>query len=98
QEFTNILRTGHDYDAAHKACPDMSGELGCIFSPPFAAGLLQVMPWPVQGNMSDNDIAAIYEYLRAIPCISHDGSQGLPPLLHQVCPAPQSDDDHGKDE
>ena len=29
--------------------------------------LLQVMPWPVYGNMVDRDIRAIYEYLRAIP-------------------------------
>jgi hypothetical protein len=29
--------------------------------------LLQVMPWPVFGNMTDNDLHAIYEYLSAIP-------------------------------
>ena len=29
--------------------------------------LLQVMPWPVFRNMTDHDIEAIYEYLRAIP-------------------------------
>lgn len=28
---------------------------------------LQVMPWPVYGKMTDKDIAAVYEYLRAIP-------------------------------
>lgn len=28
---------------------------------------LQVMPWPVYGKMTDSDIRAIYEYLRAIP-------------------------------
>lgn len=28
---------------------------------------LQVMPWPVYGKMTDQDIAAVYEYLRAIP-------------------------------
>jgi hypothetical protein len=35
--------------------------------------------------MSDNDLAAIYEYLRAIPCISNAGL-GLPANLVQVCP------------
>jgi hypothetical protein len=25
------------------------------------------MPWPIFRNMSDNDLASIYEYLRAIP-------------------------------
>lgn len=29
--------------------------------------LLQVMPWPMFQNMSDHDLRAIYEYLRAIP-------------------------------
>lgn len=28
---------------------------------------LQVMPWPVYGKMTDQDLKAIYEYLRAIP-------------------------------
>ena len=29
--------------------------------------LLQVMPWPTFRNMTNGDLAAIYEYLRAIP-------------------------------
>ncbi len=29
--------------------------------------ILQVMPWPVYGKMTDLDLRAIYEYLRAIP-------------------------------
>jgi hypothetical protein len=29
--------------------------------------ILQVMPWPVFRNMSDDDLHNIYEYLRAIP-------------------------------
>ena len=32
-----------------------------------AAHKLQVMPWPVYGKMTDKDLAAVYEYLRAIP-------------------------------
>ncbi|MES1242974.1 MAG: cytochrome C [Acidobacteriota bacterium] len=31
--------------------------------------LLQVMPWPVYGKMTDHDLRAIYEYLSAIPSI-----------------------------
>lgn len=50
-EFANILRTGIDYDHAHPQ-----------FGP-----LLQVMPWPTYQSMTDRDIRAIYEYLRAIP-------------------------------
>jgi hypothetical protein len=29
--------------------------------------ILQVMPWPIYKNMTDRDLRAIYEYLRAIP-------------------------------
>lgn len=29
--------------------------------------LLQVMPWPVYGKMTNRDLSAIYEYLSAIP-------------------------------
>lgn len=50
-EFKTILRTGFDYDHLHPK-----------FGP-----LLQVMPWPTYQSMSDHDIRAIYEYLRAIP-------------------------------
>jgi hypothetical protein len=31
--------------------------------------LLLVMPWPVFRNMSDRELAAVYEYLRCIPSI-----------------------------
>lgn len=39
--------------------------------------LLQVMPWPTFQSMSDNDLRAIYEYLRAIQCV--EGGPGEPP-------------------
>ncbi|MFP2904342.1 cytochrome C [Pyxidicoccus sp. 3LFB2] len=29
--------------------------------------ILQVMPWPIYGKMREQDLRAIYEYLRAIP-------------------------------
>jgi len=32
-----------------------------------AGTVLQVMPWPVFGKKTDNDLRAIYEYLSAIP-------------------------------
>jgi hypothetical protein len=85
EEFQRIINTGHDFDHAHPACPTLGVE-GCIASPPFNADLLQVMPWPTYANMSDDDIRAIYEYLRAIPCISHKGTVGLPAFLYQACP------------
>jgi hypothetical protein len=39
-------------------------------SPPDETRLLQVMPWPVYGKMSDRELEAIYEFLRAIPMIN----------------------------
>jgi hypothetical protein len=98
QEFITIFRTGHDFDLAHPPCPATGAE-GCIFGPPktpLNGNVLQIMPWPVYGKMSDNDIAAIYEYLKAIPCISHPGPfplpagtpAPLPSILFQTCPAP----------
>ncbi len=85
QDFLTIIRTGHDFDLAHPACPTL-GVMGCIASPPFDASLLQVMPWPVYAHMSDDDLRAVYEYLSAIPCISHKGTVGLPSNLYQTCP------------
>jgi len=86
-QFTAILRTGHDYDSAHPNCPAAGAE-GCINVPAINGSVLQIMPWPTFAKMSDDDIAAIYEYLRAIPCISHQGDPGLPSILYQNCPAP----------
>jgi hypothetical protein len=50
-QFKEELRKGTDFDHAHPQ-----------FGP-----LLQVMPWPVYGDMTNHDIRAIYEFLRAIP-------------------------------
>lgn len=37
---------------------------------------LQVMPWPIFSKMIDRDIAAIYEYLRAIPSLPKNPNPG----------------------
>jgi hypothetical protein len=90
QEFLTIMRTGKDFDHAHPACPTL-GVDGCIASPPSDGDVLQVMPWPIFHNMSDNDLLAVYTYLSAIPCISHGpvGSvPGLPANIYQTCPVP----------
>jgi len=84
EQFLTIMRTGHDFDLAHPPCPTL-GAMGCIASPPFDASLLQVMPWPKYADMSDDDLRAVYEYLKAIPCISHQGTVGLPSNLYQTC-------------
>ncbi len=75
QVFLQIIRTGIDMDHVHPTCagpPD-----GKCIPAPFSGDLLQVMPWPVDQNMSDSDLQAIYEYLRAIPCL--EGGPGEPP-------------------
>jgi hypothetical protein len=81
EQFLTILRTGKDYDHIHPNCtgtPD-----GNCLLPPFNGDVLQVMPWPVQQHMSDNDIRAIYEYLSAIPCI--DTNIAGAPVLRNNC-------------
>jgi hypothetical protein len=48
----------------------------------FAGGatpILQVMPWPVYGKMSDRELEAIYEFLRAIPSINPRPAFCAPP-------------------
>lgn len=74
-EFRQIIRTGVDKDHAHPTCtgaPD-----GKCLPPPFNGDLLQIMPWPADSSMSDDDLRAIYEYLSTIPCI--EGGPGEPP-------------------
>jgi len=44
--------------------------------------ILQVMPWPVYGNMTDHDLRAVYSYLEAIP----HAAPGH--FLGGFCPAP----------
>jgi hypothetical protein len=50
-QFVEVMRTGRDFKGRHPQ-----------FGP-----VLQVMPWPVLRKLTDNDLEAIYEYLRAIP-------------------------------
>ncbi len=67
EEFLTILRTGKDFDHLHPTCTGAPNS-GCV-PMPFDGELLQIMPWPIQQHMTDRDIRAIYEYLKAIPCI-----------------------------
>ena len=85
QQFITIMRNGKDFDGIHPTCGPAGLDGTCIPAP-FDGSLLQIMPWPNFANMSDYDLQAIYEYLKAIPCISHRGSPGLPANIYQVCP------------
>ena len=44
-----------------------------------ATPILQVMPWPVYGKMSDRELEAIYEFLNAIPLINPRPAACAPP-------------------
>jgi hypothetical protein len=65
--FQQIIRTGTDMDHLHPTCSGPPN--GKCLPPPFNGDLLQIMPWPILQNMTDNDLRAIYEYLSAIPCV-----------------------------
>jgi hypothetical protein len=57
QQFRQTIRTG----------ADLKNRLP--FVPSEEKDLLQVMPWPVYGNMTERDLRAVYEFLRAIPSL-----------------------------
>ena len=50
-------------------------------NPPDGTPILQVMPWPVYGKMSDRELEAIYEYLCAIPMINPRPAFCTPPPM-----------------
>jgi hypothetical protein len=50
-QFVHVMRTGEDLKNLH----------------PQISPLLQVMPWPWYKDLTGRELAAIYEYLRAIP-------------------------------
>jgi PKD domain len=74
-KFLMIIRTGLDMDHAHPTCTGPPN--GKCIPPPFNGDLLQIMPWPIYKNMTDDDLRAIYTYLSAIPCL--EGGPGEPP-------------------
>ena len=50
-------------------------------NPPDTTPILQVMPWPVYGKMTDRELEAIYEFLRAIPMINPRPAFCQPPPM-----------------
>jgi hypothetical protein len=73
-KFVQIMRTGLDTDMVHPTC--VGPPNGKCIPAPFNGGLLQIMPWPVFQNMTDDDLRAIYTYLSSIPCV--EGGPGEP--------------------
>ena len=71
-EFYETIRHGIDHDHLHPNCNGTTITSNC-FNPPFNGNLLQVMPWPAYQDWTDGDLVAVYEYLKAIPCIARPG-------------------------
>jgi hypothetical protein len=85
-EFLQIMRTGVDLDHLHPNCTSTIITASAVCFPiqpdqPFNGDLLQVMPWPIFQSMKERDLRAIYEYLRAIPCVTGPASG----VLHNDC-------------
>ena len=57
-QFLEVFTIGTDFDNAPPVVPG-----------PHSSDLLQIMPWPVFSKMTDREKRAMYEYLRAIPCL-----------------------------
>ncbi len=79
-EFRKIMRTGVDMDHVHPPC-SATVTTNCL-TPPFDGDLLQVMPWPNYQGLTDHDLRAIYEYLKAVPCVA---GPPAPSVLHNDC-------------
>ena len=80
-QFVHVMRTGEDLDHLHPNCSATVTDNCFPALQPFNGDLLQIMPWPAYQRLGIGDLRAIYEYLRAVPCI------GGPPsgVLHNDC-------------
>jgi hypothetical protein len=60
EEFRTIMRTGKDFDHLHPNCT-ATITTNCIpTSTGLKGDLLQIMPWPAFGQMTDHDLLAIW--------------------------------------
>lgn len=71
-EFYESIKHGVDHDHIHPNCT-ATITTNCFPHgpglPPFDGTLLQIMPWPAYREWTDRDLLAVYEYLKAIPCV-----------------------------
>jgi hypothetical protein len=81
EDFLQVLRTGTDLDHLHPNCSTTITTDCFPATQPFNGDVLQIMPWPVFQHMSRRNLRAIYEYLRAIPCIAGPATG----VLHNDC-------------
>jgi hypothetical protein len=76
-QFREILKHGKDFDNLHPNCTGASHS-GCV-PKPFDGTLLQIMPWPNFKDITEHEMRAMYEYLKAVPCIqgNYPGPGGI---------------------
>ena len=72
-EFYNSMRFGIDHDHLHPNCSATVTDNCFPAFGPFNGDKLQIMPWPAYQDLTDHDLRAIYEYLKAVPCIASPG-------------------------
>jgi len=75
--------TGLLYDEAGFVTVMRSGKIGAVHMSP-------VMPWAFYGEMTDEDLRAIYAYLRTLDPVKHVVNNLDPPTPCAVC-----DGEHG---
>ena len=83
-EFRSAIQTGADLDHLHPNCSDPTITASTTCYPvnlSFNGDLLQIMPWPALRHLTEYQLRAIYEYLRAIPCITGPATG----VLHNDC-------------
>jgi len=108
EQFLQIIEHGTDLDHLHPPCSTAPSNPNCLLAlpgiNPVDGNLLQVMPWPVFNNMSQQDLLAIYKYLSAVPCQTGPAkvtdlpaaSQYAFKALHNDCTNP-NDNGHDSD-
>ena len=50
-----------------------------------ARKLSQIMPWWIYRNLTDEDLKAIFAYLRTVPAVKHLVDNSRPPTLCKIC-------------
>jgi len=95
EDFLKIITTGKDFDHLHPNC-SVNVTTNCFSvnpapTPSVDGDLLQVMPWPNFKDLKEREIRAIYEYLKAVPCVQgnypglNGAAAGIPPEPADRC-------------
>ena len=84
-DFLAIMHNGKDFDHLHPNCSskDTTNCYQAVPGDEVDGELLQVMPWPTFGHMTDRQLLAIWTYLSAIPCNANSSSPY--PWVRNVC-------------